>query len=70
MTGAQANGERPDRRQQHDLRDTVEELLVHVRHLASRARTMSPADLDASQRRLEWLADEVWRAVVEGGDHD
>jgi hypothetical protein len=39
----------------------LDELLGHTREIARRAKTMSPAELDYAQQRLEWLADEVWR---------
>jgi hypothetical protein len=39
----------------------LEELLSHTRVIARRAKTMTPAELDYAQQRLEWLADEVWR---------
>jgi hypothetical protein len=54
-----------ERRQDIALRELVQDLLVHVRDLSSKARNMSDRDLDYAQQRLEWLADEVWRAVTE-----
>ncbi len=65
MTGASDNGEHPERRQRGHLREVFQELLEHVRRLSHEARTMSDDDLDEAQRRLEWLADEVWRALTE-----
>ncbi len=29
-----------------------------------RAKTMTPAEVDYAQQRLEWLADEVWRVAT------
>lgn len=51
----------PDRRHNRPLREVLDELLSHTRDIARRAKTMSPAELDYAQQRLEWLADEVWR---------
>lgn len=36
------------------------------RHLANRAPTLSEAELAYARKRLEWLADEIWREV--GGE--
>lgn len=55
----------PERREHFELRDTVQDLLEHVRMLAHRARELPPDELDYAQERLEWLADEVWRALTE-----
>jgi hypothetical protein len=46
------------------LREALDELLSHAREIARRAKTMTPAELDYAQQRLEWLADEVWRAAT------
>jgi hypothetical protein len=51
----------PDRRRNRPLREVLDELLAHTREIVRRAKTMSPAELDYAQQRLEWLADEVWR---------
>ena len=58
-------GKGDERRHNLELRELVQDLLIHVRDLSQKARTMSDQDLDYSQHRLEWLADEVWRAVTE-----
>lgn len=55
----------PERRQHFELRDTVQDLLDHVRMLSRRARELPPDELDYAQERLEWLADEVWRALTD-----
>jgi hypothetical protein len=55
-----------ERRQNSTLRDALEDLLVHAREIARRAKAMSPAELDYAQQRLEWLADEVWRLATGG----
>ena len=54
-------GRGPERRVNRPLREVLDELLSHTREIARRAKTMSPAELDYAQQRLEWLADEVWR---------
>jgi len=51
----------PERRRNRPLREVLDELLSHTRDIARRAKTMTPAELDYAQQRLEWLADEVWR---------
>ncbi len=51
----------PERRHNRPLREVLDELLSHTRDIARRAKTMTPAELDYAQQRLEWLADEVWR---------
>ncbi len=50
-----------ERRRNRPLREVLDELLSHTRVIARRAKTMTPAELDYAQQRLEWLADEVWR---------
>ena len=53
-----------ERRRNKPLREALEDLLGHARDIARRAKAMSPAELDYAQQRLEWLADEVWRAAT------
>jgi hypothetical protein len=60
----------PERRRNPTLREVLDELVAHVRDIARRERTMSQAELDYAQQRLEWLADEVWRLAVKGEDVD
>jgi hypothetical protein len=60
----------PERRRNPTLREVLDELVVHVRDIARRAHTMSRAELDYAQDRLDWLADEVWRLAVKGEDSD
>jgi len=55
-----------ERRSNQPLRELLDELLVHSREIARRARQMTPMELDYSQQRLEWLADEVWRVATGG----
>jgi len=60
-----ASGEgTPERRRNRPLREVLDELLNHAREIARRAKTMTPAELDYAQQRLEWLADEVWRVAT------
>jgi hypothetical protein len=42
----------------------LDELLSHAREIARRAKSMTPAELNYAQQRLEWLGDEVWRAAT------
>lgn len=58
----------PERRRNPTLREVLDELVVHVRDIARRASTMSQDESAYAQRRLEWLADEVWRLAVRGED--
>lgn len=53
-----------ERRRNRPLRDALDDLLTHAREIARRAKSMTPAELDYAQQRLEWLADEVWRAAT------
>ena len=53
-----------ERRRNRPLREVLDELLSHGREIARRAKSMTPAELDYAQQRLEWLADEVWRLAT------
>ncbi len=53
-----------ERRRNRPLREVLDELLSHTRDIARRAKTMTPAEVDYAQQRLEWLADEVWRVAT------
>ncbi len=55
---------RAERRNNRPLREVLDDLLAHTRDIARRAKTMSTAELDYAQQRLEWLADEVWRLAT------
>ena len=55
---------RPERRRNRPLREVLDDLLQHAREIARRSKAMTPAELDYAQQRLEWLADEVWRAAT------
>lgn len=54
----------PERRHNRPLREVLDELLSHTREISRRAKSMTPAELDYAQQRLEWLADEVWRVAT------
>jgi hypothetical protein len=54
-----------ERRHNYTLREILEELVGHARDVASRAKSMTPEELERAQQRLEWLADEVWRVATE-----
>ena len=53
-----------ERRVNRPLREVLDDLLDHTRTIVRRAKEMTPAELDYSQQRLEWLADEVWRVAA------
>jgi len=55
---------RGERRANRPLREALEDLLGHARDIARRAKQMTPQELEYAQQRLEWLADEVWRAAT------
>jgi hypothetical protein len=55
-----------ERRVNRELREVLDELVAHVRHVARHARTMRPDELTYAEERLEWLADEVWRTALAG----
>ncbi|OLE45984.1 MAG: hypothetical protein AUG01_13185 [Candidatus Rokubacteria bacterium 13_1_20CM_2_69_58] len=53
-----------ERRRNRPLREALDELLEHTRDITRRAKEMTPQELEYSQQRLEWLADEVWRVAM------
>ena len=53
-----------ERRLKRSLREALDDLVGHTRDVARRAETMTAAELDYAQQRLQWLADEVWRAAT------
>ena len=54
-----------ERRVNRELREVLDELVEHVRYVARNVETMSKQDLEYAEERLEWLADEAWRAATE-----
>jgi hypothetical protein len=54
-----------ERRVNRELREVLDELVEHVRYIARNVQVMSKQDLEYAEERLEWLADEVWRAATE-----
>jgi hypothetical protein len=54
-----------ERRVNRELREVLDELVEHVRYVARNVQGMSKQDLEYAEERLEWLADEVWRAATE-----
>ena len=66
--GGGGKGGAGERRANRELREVLDELVDHVRHVARSIRTMSKADIEYAEERLEWLADEVWRAATEAKD--
>lgn len=55
----------PERRQNPELREVLDELVDYVRGLSRSVPQMSPSELEYAQERLEWLANEVWRTVFD-----
>ncbi len=62
-----AEGSNDERRRNASLRESLDDLLDHVRDLAHNAGGMSAGELEQAEERLEWLADEVWRAATSKG---
>jgi hypothetical protein len=42
----------------------LDEMIQISRHLANRAATLPESELTYARKRLEWLADEIWRHVT------
>jgi hypothetical protein len=55
--------EKDERRANRGLREVLDELVEHVRYVARNVGSLSRQDLEYAEERLEWLADEVWRAA-------
>ncbi len=64
LSGTPTTPVQGERRRNRPLREVLDELLSHTRDIARRAKTMTPAEVDYAQQRLEWLADEVWRVAT------
>ncbi len=54
-----------ERRVNRELREVLDELVEHVRYVARNVQAMSKQDLEYAEERLEWLADEAWRAATD-----
>ena len=61
MTGTDS-----ERRANRELREVLDELVEHVRYVARNVGGLSRQDIEYAEQRLEWLADEVWRAATGG----
>jgi DNA gyrase/topoisomerase IV subunit A len=59
------HGATPERRRNYTLREVLDEFVGHARSVTTRAKSMTPEELERAQERLEWLADEVWRVATE-----
>ena len=46
----------------------LDELVEHVRYVARNVQTLSKQDMEYAEERLEWLADEVWRAATDASE--
>jgi hypothetical protein len=60
------SGPKSERRANRELREVLDELVEHVRYVARNVGGLSRQDLEYAEERLEWLADEVWRAATDG----
>jgi hypothetical protein len=52
-----------DRRRNPTLRELLDELIELVRRLSREASTLEADQLEYSQQRIEWLADEIWEEI-------
>jgi hypothetical protein len=59
-----------ERRNKHELREVIDELISHVREIVRMQGKMPPQEIEYAQQRLEWLADEVWRLATGQGGED
>ena len=55
-----------ERRHNFELRERLDELIELARNLSRESSDMSQGDLDEARTRVEWLAEEIWRAAVYG----
>ena len=62
------SGTNSERRSNRELREVLDELVEHVRYVARNVGTLGRQDLEYAEERLEWLADEVWRAATDGAE--
>ena len=62
------SGPKSERRANRELREVLDELVEHVRYVARNVGGLSRQDLEYAEERLEWLADEVWRAATGGAE--
>lgn len=53
-----------ERRRNQPLRELLDELVILVRALARQSASMTPAELEYAQERLQWLADEIWSSAT------
>jgi hypothetical protein len=60
------SGPKGERRANRELREVLDVLVEHVRYVARNVGGLSRQDLEYAEERLEWLADEVWRAATGG----
>ena len=54
----------PMSRRRRTLRDVCDEYLDHVRELSWKIEAMSEDERLQARERLDWLADETWRAIL------
>jgi hypothetical protein len=64
------SGAKPERRNNRELHEVLDELVEHVRHVTRSTKAMSREELAYAEQRLEWLAEDVWRAALEQADRD
>lgn len=57
--------DRPDRRRNLDLRSRLDELVELARSLSRRGTLMTERELREVEERIEWLAEEIWRAALD-----
>lgn len=55
---------RTERRANRELREVLDDLIDYVRHITRNVKEMNPQEVQYAEERLEWLAEEVWRAAL------
>ncbi len=55
-----------DRRRNRELRERLDEMVELARKLCRVGAQMSPEELEEARQRIEWLAEEIWKAAVYG----
>jgi hypothetical protein len=70
MTPRHPTKKQDERRRNTALRELLDELVQHVRNIATNSVSMPQHELEYAQDRLEWLTDEIWQKVMEFPDED
>lgn len=55
-----------ERRQNLELRERLDEVIMLARRLSREFSTLSQEELDSVRARIEWLAEEIWQSAAYG----